>query len=368
MALNTKHSYANRLYAHLTDAVTSGAISLSFYPEEITNLLAGWQPSSWLYLCIMDSEGNLEIVKMTALSGSTLTVERGQGGTTARAWNAGALVACRAVAEYLTRYLQKGVFRSGAYNPNGVLTGEYTGEKFYQTGPAAEQRRWWINTTGSKWRLLTGEPYLYEYQDADGYWIDPLRIIGETSDGLVANVSVGDWATCRSAASGSSVNSSNATYTPGVTAMIGFSIYRSFFFFDLSAYAGLVATAARLCVYAADDSSEAINSKDMTIQEGTQADTLTVADFDAFSGGSLGTISIPTWDPMQYNLVEGELNQDGLTYLNFILLAGGTAKFCLRETDHDFANVQPGLSPNYGYFGMCYANHATKKPYLEIEL
>lgn len=169
MALNTKHSYANRLYAHLTAAVTSGATTLSFYPEEITNLLAGWQASSWLYLCIMDPTGDLEIVKMTGLSGYTLTVERGQGGTTARAWAAGSLVASRAVAEYLTRYLQKGVFRSGAYNPNSVLTGEYTGEKFYQTGPDALQRRWWINTTGSKWRLLTGEPFGSEWTDGDGY-------------------------------------------------------------------------------------------------------------------------------------------------------------------------------------------------------
>jgi hypothetical protein len=170
MALNTKHTYANRFYAHLTAGISSSATILSFYPEEITNLLAGWQASSWLYLCIMNTAGNLEIVKMIGLSGSTLTVERGQGGTTARSWAVGSLVACRAVAEYLARYIQKGAYRSGAFNPNGTLTGNYTGEKFYQTGPALEQRRWWINTTGSRWRLLTGRPYTGEVLDEWGFW------------------------------------------------------------------------------------------------------------------------------------------------------------------------------------------------------
>ena len=171
MALNTKHVYSNKLYAHLTEAISNSATSLSFYPEEITNLLAGWQTGSWLYLCIVDPTGALEIVKMTALVGSTLTVARGQGGTTARAWAAGSLVASRVTAEYLDRFLQRGVNRSGAYNPNDVLTGEYTGEKYYQTGPDALQRRWWMSTTGDKWRLLTGAAFTYETADGSGYLI-----------------------------------------------------------------------------------------------------------------------------------------------------------------------------------------------------
>ena len=170
MALLTKHVYANKLYAHLAASATSSQVTLTIYPEEITNLLASWEAGSWLYLCLMAPTGTVEIVKMTGLSGNTLTVARGQGGTTARAWAAGTLVASRSVAEYLTRFLQKGIYRSGAYNPNDTLTGEFTGEKFYQTGPAEGQKRWWICTTGTKWRLLTGAAYTYEVQDDDGYW------------------------------------------------------------------------------------------------------------------------------------------------------------------------------------------------------
>jgi hypothetical protein len=190
MALSTKHTYSNRLYAHLTTAVLSSETSLSFYPGEITNLLAGWQTGSWHYLCIMDPTGDLEIVKMTGLTGSTLTVERGQGGTTARAWAAGSLVASRATAEHLTRFIQKGVNRSGAYNPNGVLTGDYTGEKYYQTGPDALQRRWWINTVGDKWRLMTGVPFTGEWWD-DGY-LYPAPWV-EYFDDAIWSPNMGSW-------------------------------------------------------------------------------------------------------------------------------------------------------------------------------
>lgn len=173
MALNTKHVYSNKFYAHLTAAISASATTLSFYPGEITSLLAGWQAGSWLYLCIMDLTGSREIIKVTGLSGSTLTIERGQGGTTARVWGVGSLVSSRVTAEYLDRFLQKGVNRSGAYNPNTVLTGEFTGEKYYQTGPDATQRRWWMNTTGDKWRLLTGDIYGFEWTDVDGYILTP---------------------------------------------------------------------------------------------------------------------------------------------------------------------------------------------------
>lgn len=171
MALLTKHVYANKLYAHLAAAATNSQTTLTFYPEEIASLLSSWNAGSWLFLCLMSPDGTVEIVKMTGLSGHTLTVERGQGGTTARAWPAGTLVASRVVAEYLERFHQRGDFRSGAYNPNGTLEGQYTGEKFYQTGPAAGQKRWWINTIGTKWRLLTGLPYGWEVRDENGYWV-----------------------------------------------------------------------------------------------------------------------------------------------------------------------------------------------------
>ena len=173
-----KHVYPNRFFAHLTQAITSIQTTLSFYPEEIAGLLTCWNGGAWLYLVIMDSAGGTEIVKMTGLSCYTLTVERGQGGTTARAFPMGSVVASRLVAEHLAQFLQKGVHRSGDYNPNGTLTGLYPGEKFYQTGPAVEQKRWWINADTNRWRLLAGSLFPGESMDEDGFifempnWVD----------------------------------------------------------------------------------------------------------------------------------------------------------------------------------------------------
>ncbi len=132
----------------------------------------------------------MEIVKMTGLVGPTLTVERGQGGTSARAWEVGSLIACRVTAENANRWLQKGNNREGAYNPNYVLTGAYTGEKYYQTGPDAAQRRWWINVTGDKWRLLTGDIFGSEYYDSWGWVFAPLGwqlVSQQVSYGLVSS-------------------------------------------------------------------------------------------------------------------------------------------------------------------------------------
>jgi hypothetical protein len=82
------------------------------------------------------------------------------------------------------------VNRSGAYNPNDTLTGEYTGEKFYQTGPDALQRRWWINTVGTKWRLMTGQPFTGEWW-GDGYLHPPVWV--EYFDNSIWSPNMGSW-------------------------------------------------------------------------------------------------------------------------------------------------------------------------------
>jgi hypothetical protein len=57
------------------------------------------------YTTLSDSSNNLEIVKVTARSGDTFTVERGQDGTTARAYAAGDRMDMRPVAACFTSLL-----------------------------------------------------------------------------------------------------------------------------------------------------------------------------------------------------------------------------------------------------------------------
>lgn len=173
MALNDRHSYADNVWTQLLQDAGAGDPDFYITPGSTSMIAELFRLSSTTdvfgYLTLFDKNGEIEIVKVISLDENILSVNRGQGGTTARAWRAGTILAGRLIAEHLDRFIQKGIYRSGAYNPNGVLTGAYTGEKFYQTGPANEQKRWWQNTVSSKWRLLSGSMILEESLDEDEY-------------------------------------------------------------------------------------------------------------------------------------------------------------------------------------------------------
>lgn len=170
----TELSFANKLYAHLAEGITSSQTTIPIVPNEMGNVWAGFKPGVYLYLVIMNELGQKEIVKVTDVQNNALTVLRGQGGTTARAFAIGSPITERTVAEQASYMLQRGVFRQANYNPNNILTGDFNGEKFWQTGPASDQKRWWINAGGgNKWRLLTGDIYGDEYRDEEGFIIKP---------------------------------------------------------------------------------------------------------------------------------------------------------------------------------------------------
>lgn len=172
--MSNELSFGNKIYAHLAEGITSSQTSIPIVPGEMGNLWMGFRPGTYLYLTIMNELGQLEIVKVTGITNNALTVARGQGGTSARAFQIGSPVSARAVADQLSYMIQAGQFRQGNYNPNNVLTGDFPGEKFWQSGPAADQKRWWINAYGNKWRLMTGDIYGAEYRDGEGFIIAPV--------------------------------------------------------------------------------------------------------------------------------------------------------------------------------------------------
>lgn len=174
--MTTKHVFANKTFAHLATAIVPGSTTITLVPGDISYILPAFSSGTWLFLVLCDYLNHSEIIKVTAVQGDSLTVERAQGGTSARTWYAGTLIMSRPIAAIFDQVQQKGIFRSGAYNPNGVIAGLYIGEKFYQTGPADAQRRWWMYTnntggigTGDRWRLLAGAPYGGEMEDDDGF-------------------------------------------------------------------------------------------------------------------------------------------------------------------------------------------------------
>jgi len=100
----------------------SAALASSISSSTTTIVLASGQGvefptpggGSYFYATLTDTSNNLEIVKVTARTVDTLTVVRGQDGSTARAYTAGDLLELRPTAAALTDMQ--------AYTPSGNIT------------------------------------------------------------------------------------------------------------------------------------------------------------------------------------------------------------------------------------------------------
>lgn len=111
--------------------------------------------SGYFRCLLVNARGNREIVEVDVASSSLssgLKVERGLEGTSARAWARSTPIIQVTTAVNLGNMIQESVHRTGAYNPNGTLTGNFVGEKFYQSDIAA----WWQYVSGQEWRLIAG--------------------------------------------------------------------------------------------------------------------------------------------------------------------------------------------------------------------
>ena len=91
---------ANNAYTTLAAGCASGdatitVTSSSTFPAVLT------ASGNWFYACLQDTFANMEIVKVTNVSGTVWTVTRAVGGTTARAFVSGSVVELRVTAETL---------------------------------------------------------------------------------------------------------------------------------------------------------------------------------------------------------------------------------------------------------------------------
>lgn len=91
---------ANNAYTTLATGCTSADTTLTVassatFPAPTT------ASGNWFYACLQDTLANMEIVKVTNVTGTAWTVTRAIGGTTARAFSSGAVVELRMTAETL---------------------------------------------------------------------------------------------------------------------------------------------------------------------------------------------------------------------------------------------------------------------------
>lgn len=337
MTANTQHVFNTLAQSRIDAAITASDVSITLIPGGAVNFLPGWTSSKEFYCTLVDASANREIIKVTAISGDIFTIERGQDGTSARAWPAGSLIDQRLVAANADRFIQKG-FRTVTYNPNGVLSGAYDGEKVYQSNSLT----WWINISGTIWTAMTSSD-------------DITSTVTPTLDGTISRTGGSSFATTRNAGTGTVV-------TPGITSYIYaarcskvtglYSIGRAFFSFDISSLDIVSITSASLFL-----TSLSGYNTDAVIQKGTQGVSLTSTDYDAFTGAVLATKSFST------GLNEMIFNSDGLAYLTSVI--DSVAYFCLRQQTKDYDNVPPTTSNN---LGLHYAEttNDSDKPILSI--
>jgi hypothetical protein len=85
---------ANNAYSTLAGSITAIATTLAVqagHGARFPNPTGG----DWFMLTLQDASNNIEVVKVTARSTDTLTIERAQEGTSARAWASADVVECR---------------------------------------------------------------------------------------------------------------------------------------------------------------------------------------------------------------------------------------------------------------------------------
>ncbi|AUZ06368.1 hypothetical protein ADP71_31900 [Vitreoscilla sp. C1] len=83
------HTWANNMLTTLSAGITASATSMTV--ASMGDLVLGVNETAFLTLQ-NDAASLYEIVKVTEISGLTLTIQRAQEGTTAQAWEVGAIV------------------------------------------------------------------------------------------------------------------------------------------------------------------------------------------------------------------------------------------------------------------------------------
>lgn len=105
----------NNAYATIASAVA--AVDTTITVQSGKGALFAVSAPYYTYATIENSAGDIEIVKVTAVSGDVLTVVRAQDGTIARAWNIGDVIECRPCAAAMSEKSDIGHNHDGMYSP-----------------------------------------------------------------------------------------------------------------------------------------------------------------------------------------------------------------------------------------------------------
>lgn len=188
-------------------------------------------------------------------------------------------------------------------------------------------------------------------------YIDSNTYYSSSADGYVIYTGGADWDTIRHATDGTAANNTSESSPTSLEVVGGGKtndISRSFFYFNTSDIgSGSTVTSAILSLY-----STYIRDKLICVQKGTQADILTTADLDSFTGDYYGNVSFGT--SLEYKSIT--FNAQGCSDI----VKDGTTKLCARNYSYDYLDSPPDSD----YYTGCYFSEdtsGTKDPRLTIE-
>jgi hypothetical protein len=178
--------FNNRAISHLSFPITDEDSEIRIPWQDFNSFMRSNARSGDSMIAILRGPIEREIVGIdlvNSFSGTTdkyLKVARGQGGTSSMAWPAGTLLFISTHADHYESLFQPEGTRQIDYNPNGVLSPLYAGEKIFQYGGC--EIRWWMSfdAVNPYWHLIAGLPCEGEIY-ADPGWGFPVWNPGKDS-------------------------------------------------------------------------------------------------------------------------------------------------------------------------------------------
>lgn len=210
---------------------------------------------------------------------------------------------------------------------------------------------------------LGGGEYLYVKEPTEAWGkielpkevlVDADTVYSTSEDGFVYHYA-STWSSVRGATTGSSTGSYAGSNISAYYVSSYYRITRSFFYFDTTGLSGEV-TASTEYLY-----GNSYGQSSVYALGGTQADTLTTADFAAFGSALSSNVA---WGVSVYKQIP--FNASGLSFMNYYL--GGMVKVCNREYNHDGLNSSPGSSTYYNGCQFSEASGTGSDPYLYITI
>ena len=191
------------------------------------------------------------------------------------------------------------------------------------------------------------------------YYIDADIYYSTTADGWVYNQNATGWQECIDDTDGDSSSSTGASSTLATYVDYfskgGYSLRRSFFYFDTSAATN--PDSASINIYGVTNGDTRVS-----VQQGTQDATLSTNDYNNFSGTYWGrSASMAGWNTAGYNSMT--LNAAGIAAIN----TSGETLVCAREYNYDYLNVEWLTTDSFAN-GCYYSDNSgtAQDPYIEI--